>query len=202
MKIIGLTGSFGSGKTTIAKLFRKQGAIIIDVDDIVHSLYRPQSPSWKKLKRQFGDGILNNDKTLNRRKLAEIVFFDKRQLRKLCYIIHPAVIRQIKERLKKIKRKSKSALVIIDAPLLFEVGLQKIVDFTICVCLPRHLQVKRLLKNSGFSRRQIEARIRSQLPLGQKKKKSDFVIDNSGPLIKAEKQLTKILKYIKEAGEK
>ena len=196
MVVIGLTGTFGCGKSTVAKFFKEEGAIIIDADKIVHQKYKPGTKCWQKIKAYFGQEILNKNQTINRKCLAEIVFTQEKHLLALCKIIHPPVIKEIKNQIKAIKKRKKKTLVIIDAPLLFEVGLEKIVDFTICVCSASHIQIKRILTKRTLDKKQIEARLKRQMPAKAKKLKANFIIDNSGSFAGTRRQVKTILKKI------
>lgn len=202
MIIIGLTGSMGSGKTTAAGFLKNKCAIVLDADEIARQQYKPGTKCWREIKKYFGAGVLNEDNTINRRLLTQIVFAEKERLNKLCAIVHPAVIREIKNRLKAIKRKKRQAVVVIDAPLLFETGLNKIADFTVCVWLPRRLQMERILARGDLTMKQALARLKIQMPAAQKKIKSDFAIDNSGSFSKMQKQIDSVFEKIKKIKSK
>ncbi|MCM8771058.1 MAG: dephospho-CoA kinase [Candidatus Omnitrophica bacterium] len=174
---IGLTGSWGTGKTTVAGMFKRLGAKVIDADKIAHRLIQPHTLIYQKLISVFGKKILKKNCTaIDRKKLARIVFSKKTFLTKLNKIIHPEVIRTIKERIKK----DKSKIIILDAPLLIETGLDEIVDKLIVVKTSRDKQINRLKEKTGLSKKEISKRISYQLPLSYKIKKADFVIDNNG----------------------
>ncbi len=186
--IIGVTGSFGSGKTTVARMFKALGAKVIDADIIARSLLKPGTRIYKRIIATFGEGILKKDKKIDRGKLANIVFNNKERLRLLNEIVHPEVIRIIKDR---IRTKSQSAIV-LDAPLLIEAGLLNLVDKLIVVKADRKLQIKRLLDNSSLSKSEISKRIKAQVSLRKKIRLADFVIDNSATLEATKKQAQKI----------
>lgn len=197
MIVIGLTGSFGTGKSTVARMFNQLGARVLDADTIAHNLIRPGRDSWRKIVRWFGPDILNRNQTINRDKLAKIVFRKRQDLRKLEEIIHPLVVREIAGRLGKIENSRKDEIVVIDAPLLIEVGLAKKVDTLIVVKLNRTGQIARSLKQKGLSRAQILKRIRSQLPLSKKIAIADYVIDNNGKKNDTRRQVKKIWEEMK-----
>lgn len=198
MIVIGLTGSLGSGKTTAARFFKKKGAIILDADKIAHQKYKIGTKYWQRIKKCFGEEILNKDQTVNRKKLAQVVFGEQERIDRLCTIIHPAVIREIRTKLKAIRKKDKGAIVIIDAPLLFETGLDKIADFTVCVWLPCHLQMERIVTNGTLTKKEALCRLKNQMAAIYKKRKSDFIIDNSGSFLETEKQVDKIVEEMKK----
>lgn len=197
MIVIGLTGSFGTGKSTAARMFKELGAKVLDADTIAHDLIRPGRDSWRKIVHWLGPDILNRNQSINRDKLAKIVFRKRQDLRKLEQIIHPLVVREIAGRLGKIENSRKNEIVVIDAPLLIEVGLAKKVDILIVVKLNRIEQIARALKQKEISRTQVLKRIRSQLPLSKKIAIADYVIDNNGRKNDTRRQVKKIWEEIK-----
>ncbi len=186
--ILGLTGSFGSGKSTVAKIFTRYGAKVIDADKIAHQIVKPGSPVYKKIIYAFGKGVLGKNNRLDRAKLARSVFADKKLIRKLDRITHPKIIRLIKGEIKH----TKSKVIILDAPLLIEAGLRNLVDKLIVVKIKRSKQLSRLIKKTRMRRNEILSRIKCQLPLGHKVRLADFVIDNSGDIKKTRKQVREI----------
>ena len=186
--IIGLTGSFGSGKSTVAGILAAYGAKIIDADKIAASCLIPGSGIYKKVISAFGDKVISKGKAIDRPALARIVFSDQQLLRKLNSIVHPEVIRMIKA---KMNSKKKGVLV-LDAPLLLEAGLKNAVDKLIVVTINRDTQVKRLLKKTSLKKAAILKRIKSQIPLRAKARLADFIIDNSGSLQSTRKQVAQI----------
>lgn len=196
MLIIGVTGGVGTGKTTVSKIFRQLGAIVLDADEIAHRLIEPKKKAFKEVINYFGNEILNDDKTINRKALAEIVFSDSAHLKKLCDLIHPLVYKEIERHLGKIKRSSPNAIAVLDIPLLLESGGRSMVDKLIVVKSKRDVQIKRASKNLGLNRRYILQRIKAQMPLQKKIKAADFVIDNSGTLKSTREQAIKIWKML------
>ena len=187
--IIGLTGGFGTGKSTVARLFRAKGAYIIDADQINHQILKKNKTVIQKIVLLFGKDVLSGGGSINRKKLAQLVFKNKKDLSKLCKISHPVIIAQIKNRIKKINRDS---LIVIDAPLLIEAGLNKLLDYLIVVKADKETLIRRL-KKKGFSRNEVLRRLRMQLPLRYKLRLADFVIDNNGALNNTKKQIDRIL---------
>jgi len=183
--ILGLTGSFGSGKSTVAKLLGVLGAQIIDADKIAHLVYKPQAAAYKKIVDCFGASILRRDKSIDRKKLSVIVFKKESSLKKLNAIVHPQVIRIIQNKLGAAKRN----VVVLDAPLLIEVGLTSLVDKLIVVKISRKLQMERVLKRTGLARERILRIIKAQMSLADKVRFADFVIDNSGTIAETKKQV-------------
>lgn len=190
--ILGLTGSFGSGKTTVARIFRSYGAKIIDADKIAHRLIKPQTKIYKNIINTFGKDILKKNRTIDRKKLARIVFHNKHLLKKLNRIVHPKVIRLIKEKI----NTSPGKVIILDAPLLIEAGLKKMVDKLIVVTITRERQIERISKKTGFNRPDILKIIKAQIPLRNKVRLADFIIDNSQTVEKTKKQIKQIRRLL------
>ncbi len=196
MLIIGITGGVGTGKTTAARIFKELGALVLDADVIAHRLIEPRRKVWRKIKGNFGSGILNKGGTINRRALAEVAFSNKKCLKRLCEIIHPLVYKEIEGQLNKIKKANPNAVVVLDIPLLLESGGKSKVDKLIVVRSKRSIQIRRASKKLGLSYAQILQRIRAQMPLQEKIRAADFVIDNSGRLNSTRKQAVKIWKAL------
>ncbi|MCX5706891.1 MAG: dephospho-CoA kinase [Candidatus Omnitrophica bacterium] len=186
--VIGLTGSFGSGKSTVAEIFKSYGAFVIDADRIAHSSIKKSAKTYRKIIKVFGVSILNNRKEIDRGKLGKIVFNRQNLLKKLNKIIHPEVIRIIKTGI----RKKKGGMIILDVPLLLEAGLAKIAPQLIVVTISRDKQIQRLLKKTYLSKTEILKRIKTQIPLRQKSRSADFIIDNSSSIRKTRKQVVEI----------
>lgn len=193
MKIIGLTGSWGTGKTAVAKILQRLGAEVIDADKIAHQVIRPDNAVYQKIVSVFGKSILrNNSKAIDRKKLGKIAFADKISIERLNKIVHPEIIKNIEAQL----RKAKAKIVVLDAPLLIETGLCSIVDKLIVVKLDKEEQINRLRHKTGLNRIQILKRILYQLPLRYKIEKADFVIDNNGTRNNTYKQVKAVWKKL------
>jgi dephospho-CoA kinase len=190
--ILGLTGSFGSGKTTVAGIFRSYGAKIIDADRIAHSCIAGGTLGYKRISKVFGKDILKKNRTIDRVKLAGIVFDNKGLLKKLNKIIHPEVIRIIRNKIKKTKLK----IIVLDAPLLLEAGLRRVVDKLVVVKIKRAEQLERIQRKFSFSREDMLKRIKHQMPLELKVRLADFVIDNSGSIRKTREQVERIRRVL------
>lgn len=190
--VIGVTGSLGTGKTTVSRYFGVLGAKVIDADKIAHRLLKPPSCVYKKIIRIFGSRILKKDKSIDRNKLSQIVFNSSLELKKLNKIIHPEVVRAIK---KGISRSAKKA-VVLDVPLFFEAGLEPLADKIIVVKTSRVKQLKRLLKKTSLTRQELFKRINSQIPLYDKVRLADFIIDNSGSLRKTKGQVKSLRRIL------
>ena len=196
MVIIGVTGSIGTGKTTVSGMFRRMGAAVIDADEISHQLIYPGKPAWKKVVSVFGKTILRRDYFIDRKALGRKVFADRRLLKKLGGIIHPLVYKEIRGRIARIKRSDPSAIVVVDVPLLLESGGQKQVDKVVVVAAPRSVQLVRAGGKFGLGKSEILRRIKMQMPIKEKIKAADFVIDNGGSLVSTAKQSRAIWKKL------
>jgi len=200
MIIVGLTGSVGTGKSIVDNFFREMGAYIIDWDDLAREVVRPHSKAWEEIVEYFGKDILNEDLTLNRQKLADIVFPDKGKVAKLNQIVHPQVFKEDERITNEIKRLDPEALIIKDIPLLIEVARPLFVDKIIVVAASEQTQIRRL-EERGMSREDAQNRIQSQLPLDEKIKFADFVIDNDGTLEETKKQVEEVYSSLKKGEQ-
>jgi dephospho-CoA kinase len=175
--IIGLTGSIGSGKSEVAGILGGFGVFVIDADRVSHRLTAKGEVALGELVSIFGKEILKKNGSLNRRVLGKIVFDDIVARKKVEEILHTLILSHIRDL---ACQKCSHSDIVIDAPLLFETGLNKICDKTIVVWTPTDIQFARLAKAKKFSKEQIEKRINAQMPIDKKMKLADFVIDNSG----------------------
>ena len=197
MIIVGLTGSVGTGKSTATNFFRELGAYIIDWDELAREVMRPHLRAWKEIVEYFGKDFLNEDLTINRQKLAEIVFSDKEKVAKLNQIVHPEVFKEDERITNEIKSLDPDALIIKDIPLLFELTRPIFVDKVVVVSASEQTQLRRL-EEKGMSREDVRNRIKSQLPLEEKVKSADFVINNDGLLEETKKQVEEIYSLLRK----
>jgi dephospho-CoA kinase len=198
MNVVGLTGGIASGKSTVASYFRALGAKVIDADKIYHRLLTPQqnkpSPLALHLEAQFGP-ILTKQGELKRSLLGKKVFGNANQLQKLAAITHPAVAKQVEKEIILGQEKHVPGI-FYDVPLLYENNLSDKMLGVIVVWMPPHLQKIRLAKRDGLDDQQIEARLKSQLPLEQKKARADWVIDNSHNLEHTHNQVQHLWQHL------
>jgi dephospho-CoA kinase len=201
MIIVGLTGSVGTGKSTVANFFEELGAYVIDWDELAREVVRPHSRAWKEIIECFGKDVLNENLTINRQKLAKIVFTEKDKVTKLNRIVHPEVFKEDERIINGIKNHDPDALVVKDIPLLFELTHPIFTDKTVVVSASEETQLKRL-EEKGMSRDDARNRIRSQLPLEEKIKSADFVINNNGPLEETKRQVEEIYSLLKKEEQR
>ena len=190
MPSVGLTGGYGTGKSTVARMFAAKGARVLDADKLAHQALALKSPSGRRVVRLFGRGIVVGGR-ISRRQLARIIFRDAKKRRALERIIHPVVIRQIRRRL----RSDRSRLVVVEVPLLIEAGMQRGMDYTVVVTASKKTQKSRL-KARGVSPGEIKRRVQSQMPLSKKKKYADFIINNNSSHRKTRMQVNKIIRKL------
>jgi len=201
VKIIGLTGNIASGKSSVADMFEKLGAKIIDADRVARSVVEPQKPAWKEIVEKFGSGVLNSEGAVDREKLGEIVFNDDDKRCLLNDITHPKILEEIKELIEST-RNEENRIVIIEAALIVEKGgwLREIVQSLIVVSANEESRIERLMERNGYTRDEALSRISSQMPSAEKEKHGDFIIDNSGSPEATKSQVLNIWKEISEAN--
>ena len=177
--VIGLTGGIASGKSTVARTLAELGALIIDGDETAHHLMEPHQAAWEDIVQAFGREILNPDMTINRLQLGAMVFDDNGKLQELNRITHPLVLESFKTQIRQIKAIQPDAVVIMDVPLLYEAHMDQLCDQVWVVWVDRETQIQRLMERNHFTREEAVKRIESQMPLDEKAKLADVVIDNS-----------------------
>lgn len=178
MKIIGLTGGIASGKSTVSRVLKDLGAIVIDSDVVAHEIIAPCRPAWNDIVKQFGPEILNSDMTINRGILGNIVFNNPAQLKTLNQIVHPRVAERFKDDLQEIRRLQPDAVVVLDVPLLYEAHFEHMCDVVWVVWVDRETQKQRLMKRNNFTEEEATVRIDAQMSLDKKAGLADVVIDN------------------------
>ena len=206
MLIVGLTGGISSGKSTVLKIFKNFGCKTVDADEIAHRLTRPGTKVLKEIARKFGREILNKKRGLNRKRLAEAIFRDKRKRKSLNAIMHPKIIAEIKRRIGEFKKLTKGFglgvtgrkrnILLVDIPLLFEAKLEYLVDKIILVYVPQEIQIKRLQRDDNLTLKEARARISAQIPLYKKKKYADYIINGDLDSTSLRKQVETVWKEL------
>lgn len=174
--VIGLTGGLGSGKSTALREFKRLGAKTWDADMASRQAVSPGAKAYSQIRAVFGKEFFDKRGRLKRRELAAVIFRDKLLRKKLERIVHPPVIRALKDWIKSVKAR----VVVADVPLLFEAGLEDLFQKTLMVWVPAHVQIKRVCRRDHIAGATAREYVRSQWNLGYKKKLADCVIDNSG----------------------
>jgi dephospho-CoA kinase len=188
MKIIGITGGIGSGKTEVAKIFKKLGAKIISGDKIGKKVVEKNRSVLKKLVRMFGEGILNRNKKLNRRNLGKIAFSSIENRDKLNTIVHPYLLSNLRKQIREYRKKG-PGIVIVDAALIIEWGLQKELDYLILVESNLNNRLKRLKHNLGHTQREALSRIKAQINHKTRRRYADYIIRNDKNLKELRKRV-------------
>jgi len=189
--VIGLTGGIASGKSTVAGILEKLGAVIIDADLLAREVVAPGEPAFKAIVEAFGDGILNPDRTINREALSRLVFADPEARKRLESITHPAIGRRSENRLAEFRQRGVPVVFYV-APLLIEAGATSRVDEIWVVYLDGETQLRRLMDRDRSSREEALRKIAAQMPMAEKKKFGKVVIDNCGTLAETERQVREI----------
>lgn len=192
MLTAGLSGGIASGKTTVARMFHELGAEIVDADEISRELVEPGGQGLARIRHSFGRQMLTAQGRLDRERLAALVFSDPAARSELNALVHPLVAAGIHNLLAQLRRSGFDGVVIVDVPLLFECGWQDMFDRSIVVYCPPGVQRRRLLLRGGLSASQADARIAAQMPLREKKKRADFVIDNQGSIERLARRVTAV----------
>jgi dephospho-CoA kinase len=198
MLMVGLTGGIGSGKSVVARMFKDEGAYVIDLDDLARRVVEPDKPAWRDVLAYFGTGILNPDRTLNRSALAEIVFSDPKSRKVLEEFTHPRIFEERDALLEAIKEKDPCSVVVIEFPLLFELSFQKKFDKVILVYVSRDAQIRRARERDGHSQMEVEKKLRAQIPIDEKRSLSDYIIDNEGSLDNTRDQVRGVMRDLRK----
>jgi dephospho-CoA kinase len=195
---VGLTGGIASGKSLVARIFRELGAHVIDADRIVHDLLESDQDVYKEIVDYFGKDIIGADKSIDRRKVGDIVFNDPERRLWLNNCLHPRVFSIYNEKVRLLCDRQPECIVVFDAALLIETGYHRGMDRVIVVYADREQQVGRLIARDNLSREQALARISSQMPLSEKRGHADFVIDNTGTRDSTEQQARTVFARLKQ----
>ena len=196
MIVIGVTGGVGTGKSTVAGIFRRLGAGVIDADRVVHRLMQPGGPVWKKIQSQFGPEVFDRRGRVDRTKLGRVVFKSPKRLKALNRIVHPAVRRGILAELRALRRLRPRGVAVLDIPLLIESGRAYRTDALVVVTAPQSAAARRLKRRSGWSSREMKRRAGFQMPLKEKVKRADFVVMNGGDLASTRRQAVRVFEKI------
>ncbi len=181
MKVIGLTGGIGSGKSTVSRFLGEMGAVVLDADKVGHQAYQPGTETWKELVAAFGEDIVAPDSTIDRRKLGAIVFADPEALARLNRIMHPRMFDMMKARIEEYRGQG-TEVVVLEAAILLEANWTPLVDEVWVTVASESMVVQRTRERTGLPEEQIKARIRSQLSNEERSQQAKVVITNDGDL--------------------
>ena len=195
--LLGVTGGIASGKTVVAKMLEALGAPLIDFDLLAREVVKPGRQAFKQIVGYFGKQVLQRDGTLNRKKLAKIIFHDKGKRETLERFTHPAIYEAFVKRLRAITEKDPEAIIQAVIPLLIEKNLQSAFDKVLVVYIPQELQIIRLVERDGISKEEAAQMLKAQLPIDEKLGYADFVVRNEGPVEETKKQVEEIWKTLR-----
>ena len=191
--VIGVTGSIGSGKSTVVAMFARLGAKVIDADKLVKEIYKSNTTILKRIVKTFGREALTVNGKLDRYALSKGAFVDKKRARALNEIVHPFVLKMLKEKIKRSR-----GIIVIDAPLLIESGFHRGVDYVLLLNCPYRLALRRILKNHMLSEAEIHRRFNCQLSFKDKRKYADFLIHNRFSKARLKEQVKEIPTSVKQ----
>ncbi|SDJ65351.1 dephospho-CoA kinase [Salimicrobium halophilum] len=186
--VIGLTGSIATGKSTVSDMFREWEIPVIDADKLSREVVEPGEDAYNQIVDVFGSDVLLHTEEIDRKKLGKIIFSDEEKREQLNSIVHPQVRKRMIEKREAYREQGASA-VVLDIPLLFESGLTGYVDKTMVVYVDESVQLQRLVERDESSEADALERIRSQIPISEKAKLADAVINNNGSIEETRKQL-------------
>ena len=194
---VGLTGGIASGKSTVGRMFGELGCKVIDSDRITRQLFEPGNPVNARVAEAFGARVVASDGSIDRAVLAELVFENTELRQKLNAIVHPAIKQRQNEFLAQASAEDPRAIGIVEAALIVEVGTYRDYDKLVVVTCSPQVQRERLRERSGLTAEQIESRIASQMPMEEKVKVADFVVDNSGDIGRTRQQVEEIYRQLR-----
>lgn len=202
MTVIGLTGNIGSGKSSVAAYLRTLGAKVVDTDQVARQVVEPGSPALVELVAAFGPDILNPDKTLNRTRTAEIVFNEPRAREILNKIIHPPILAHVADCIERHRKlEPQVPALVIEAPLLIEVGMHHMVDEVWVVVAEEETMLQRVTRRDGVETAHARNRLAAQMPQAEKIRHAHRVIDNNGDPENFKQQLDKLWHTVVEPGK-
>jgi len=200
--LLGVTGGIASGKSTVARMLEEKGAPTIDFDVLAREVVEPDQPAWKQIVDYFGEQVLQEDRTLDRKKLSGIVFSDLEKKKKLESFTHPMIGLVFVQRLNEITERDPDAIVQVVIPLLVEANMQYMFHKVLVVHIPREVQIERLMKRDKISRDEAETIEASQMPIDEKVGYADFVIHNEGDLDKTQQEVDRLWEDLKNLQKK
>ncbi|MFQ5847078.1 MAG: dephospho-CoA kinase [Candidatus Methylomirabilales bacterium] len=201
MVCVGLTGGIATGKSTVARMFAERGAAVLDADEMVRELQMPGTAVYEAIVETFGTPILHRDGSIDRKSLGEIVFRDETLRRRLETIVHPPLVKAVEERLAEFRRQ-RVPLCVVELPLLIEAEAAHRFDWVVVVTAAEEVQVARLMADRGLTRDEALIRIRSQMSVGEKARRADFVIENGGEFWVTEHRVEEVYEAMLRTGSK
>ena len=189
---VGLTGGIASGKSTVSRIFAGFGAKVLDADDVAREVLLPGQPAWTRLRQAFGQEFFRPDGTVKRKQLRKLIFADVEKRSQLNAIVHPEVMKEISRRSATWSSSDQAGVLLVDVPLLLEVGVANRFDKVVVVYVSESIQIQRLLQRDGISEEEAQQALKVQMALSQKVEQADYLIDNSGTLEETLAQVEKV----------
>ena len=190
--LVGLTGGIATGKSTVAEMLREGGAVLIDADVLAREVVEPGEPALGRIAGEFGRAVLQPDGRLDRKKLGAVVFADAAKRKRLEEITHPAIRERLTRRLQELGRQGFRGLVVFDAAVMIESGNHRNMDRLIVVATDEATQIARLMARDGIDQDEAVRKVRSQMPVAEKAKLADYVIENAGDRAATEAQVRRV----------
>jgi len=195
--LLGVTGGIATGKSTVVRMFQEKGARLCDFDVLAKAVVEPDKPAWKDIVAYFGEQVLLEDRSLDRKKLGDIVFRDTEKRKKLEGFIHPRMTEGFIAEVNSYAAADPNAIILVDVPLMIELNLQYMFHKLLVVYTPEDVQIRRLIERDGITREEAVARLKAQLPIEEKVGYADFVIDNQGSPRETQKQVDELWETLK-----
>jgi len=196
MLLVGLTGGIACGKSTVSTMFAELGCFIIEADQVSRKIVEPGEPAYKRVLKTFGPEILNKDRTIDRKRLADIIYNDPAKRKMLNSLLHPVILKE-EERLIREAEKNEHEIIMVSAALMIEAGSYKNYDKLIGVYCIKEIQINRLMRREKLSRKDAEKRIQAQLSNRVKKTYADYTINTSGAFSLTRKQVVQVYEKLK-----
>ena len=193
---VGLTGGIASGKSAVSMIFASLGAKILDSDEVAREVLLPGQPAWTRLRQAFGKTFSRPDGTVKRKKLRKLVFANPEKRDQLNAIVHPEVMKEINRRSEVLSSSLQAKVLVVDVPLLLEVGVAHRFDKIVVVDARESVQINRLVQRDGISEEEAKQALKAQMPLSEKVELADYVIDNNSTLADTEIQVRKVWKEL------
>ncbi len=190
MRVLGLTGGIGSGKSTVSRMFAELGAEIVDADQIARAVVEPGEPALGEIVQAFGREMLLGEGRLDRAKLASRIFRDAQARQRLNEITHPRIGERMRAEV--AARRARPGVLVVDIPLLYENARPGMVEAVVVVWVDAATQLRRLIERDGLSETEARQRLAAQMPLDEKRARADHVVDNRGSLDETHRQVTEI----------
>ena len=198
---VALTGGIACGKSVVARLLAEKGCVVYSADRAAHELMRPGRPAWKKIAARFGPSILHPDRTIDRAALGAVVFADPAARRALERIVHPLVLADQEKAFRRLERRGRTALFVVEAALVVETGQARRFDRVVVVHCRREDQVRRLRQRDGIGRAAALSRIGAQMPVREKLKQADYAIDTAGTLAETVERTERVYAQLRRDAE-